>query len=347
VALAAPAAAQAATKAVFMGTPPASSKKFQPTGADTNDFFPNGIAIHVGDSVKFVPAGFHTVDLIAKGGQPAPLFAPFNGQKVSGANDAAGQPFWFNGQDQIFFSAPLFANNFGKTLTFNGTKEVESGAPIQNKPKPMTVKFKKTGSFTYYCNIHPGMKGKVTVKAKTAKVPTAKADAKVVTTQVAAALKIAKGLANATVPANTVDVGSAGPHGVEYYGFVPGSLTVPVGTTVNFRMTTGSYEEHTATTGPGNPDQDPNSYLGQIAASFQGPPPFSPLGIYPSEPSGGAAANLTPTFHGNGFWSTGALDASNSTPTLPASNSVKFAAPGTYEFYCMIHPFMHGTIKVQ
>jgi plastocyanin len=191
------------------------------------------------------------------------------------------------------------------------------------------------------------MKGKVTVKAKRAKVPTAKADAKVVKTQLAAAIKLAKGLANKTVPANTVNVGSAGPQGVEYYGFVPGSITVPVGTTVNFRMSSGSYEEHTATTGPGDPENDPNSYLGTLTASFQGQGPFSALAVYPSEPSGSAAATLTPTLHGNGFWNSGLLDTSNATPTLPTSNSVKFGAAGTYEFYCLIHPFMHGTVKVQ
>jgi len=26
--------------------------------------------------------------------------------------------------------------------------------------------------------------------------------------------------------------------------------------------------------------------------------------------------------------------------------TVTFAAPGTYQFFCMIHPFMHGTVTV-
>ena len=30
----------------------------------------------------------------------------------------------------------------------------------------MTVKFTKSGTFTYYCDIHPGMKGTVKVLAK-------------------------------------------------------------------------------------------------------------------------------------------------------------------------------------
>jgi plastocyanin len=344
LALAAPAAAQAATKVVDMGTPPSAEKAFQQTGADVNDFFPHGISVHVGDSIKFVPVGFHTVDLAPKGGLPLSLFSPSG--KISGENDAAGAPFWFNGQDQFGFTPALLTSNFGKKLSYNGSKRVDSGAPLANKLKPMTVKFKKTGSFTYYCDIHPGMKGKVTVKAKKAKVPSKKDDAKVAKAQVKATLRIAQSLQKKTTPANTVDVGEAGPHGVEYYGFLPGTITVPVGTTIQFRMTKGSYEAHTATTGPGDPENDPNSYLGHLAATFQGPGPFLGQGTYPSETPGGAAATLTPTFHGNGFWSSGVLDTSNATP-LPASGSVKFGAKGDYQFYCLIHPFMHGTVKVQ
>ena len=40
------------------------------------------------------------------------------------------------------------------------------------------------------------------------------------------------------------------------------------------------------------------------------------------------------------------LDTDSKSP-LPASNSVTFTAPGTYQFYCLIHPFMHGTVIVQ
>jgi len=344
MALAVPGAASAATKVVNMGVPPASQKAFQPTGSDVNDFFPHGTTVHVGDSIKFAPVGFHTVDLAPKGGLPLSLFSPVG--KVSNENDAAGKPFWFNGQDQFGFSPALLSSTFGKKLTYNGRKRVDSGLPLANKPKPLTVKFKKSGTFTYYCDIHPGMKGKVTVKPAKAKVPSKKADAKVVKAQVKAALRIAQGLQKKTTPANTVDVGEAGPHGVEYYGFLPGTVTVPVGTTLQFRMTKGSYEDHTATTGPGDPENDPNSYLGQVAGTFQGPGPFLGQATYPSEQPGGAAATLTPTLHGNGFWNSGVLDTSNATP-LPASGSVKFGAKGDYQFYCLIHPFMHGTVKVQ
>ena len=50
--------------------------------------------------------------------------------------------------------------------------------------------------------------------------------------------------------------------------------------------------------------------------------------------------------HGNGFWNSGVLDADSATP-LPESSSVKFDTPGTYKYYCLIHPFMVGTVTVQ
>ena len=89
-----------------------------------------------------------------------PLISP-TGQKVSGVNDAADQPFWFNGQDQVGFTPVLAAGTFGKKLSFNGSKRIISGLPLGDKLKPITVTFKKTGKFTYYCNIHAGMKGTV------------------------------------------------------------------------------------------------------------------------------------------------------------------------------------------
>ena len=73
---------------------------------------------------------------------------------------------------------------YGKKATYTGAKRVESGAPLSQKPKPFTVKFTKAGTFTYYCNIHSGMKGTVKVVSKSHSVPSAKADAKTLKTQV-------------------------------------------------------------------------------------------------------------------------------------------------------------------
>ena len=345
VLLALPGAAQAATKTVNMGIPPKSGKAFQPLGVDVNDFFPHGVTIHKGDKIKFLPVGFHSFDFPARGGDMLPLITP-TGQKIAGENDAGGAPFWFNGQDQVSFNPALVTGaTFGKKVSYNGGKRVISGLPLGPDLKPITVTFKKKGKFTYFCNIHAGMKGVVTVKGKGSKVPSAKADRKALKRQVATAVKTSKGLSKTTAPANTVNVGAAGKHGEELFAFVPDTLTVPVGTTVTFRMHPASYDIHTATAGPGNPESEPDSYLGQLAKKFADEPIPPGQAVYRSEPPA-TLATLTPALHGNGFWNSGLMDTSKKSP-IGASDSVKFGAPGSYDFYCLVHPFMHAKITVQ
>jgi plastocyanin len=337
-----PAGASAATRVVSMGVPGANQKAFGKYGADANEFFPTGTTIHVGDSVRFVPLGFHDVNLPKKGGGANELFIP-TGQKVAGAVDAAGVPFWFNGLDQFGFNPVLGVNGFGKKLTYTGGKAVISGLPLAAKPKPMTVNFTKAGLYTYFCDVHPGMKGSVRVAAKSKSVPSARAHNSKAKTQVARDLAVAKTLSKKTAPAGTVDLGEAGKHGVEIFAMVPASRTVPVGTTLTFRMTTGSREVHTATFGPGNID-DANSFIGKIAASIQSPVP-DPAALYPSNPPPAAAA-FGPTTHGNGFWNSGFLDVFSATPS-PVASAVTFTTAGTYTYYCLVHPFMKGTVVVQ
>ena len=272
-----------------------------------------------------------------------PLISP-TGQKVADSNDAAGQPFWFNGQDQLGFTPSLAQGKFGKKLTHNGSKRIASGLPLAEKLKPIVVTFKKTGKFTYYCNIHAGMKGTVSVKSKGTDVPSAKADKKALKRQVDRSLKTAKQLPKTTAPANVVNVGAAGKHGEELFAFVPSAVTVPVGTTLTFRMHPASYDVHTATAGPGNPESEPNSYLGQIAATFQGAV-FDPRATYRSEPPA-TKGTLTPTLHGNGFWNSGVMDTAKGSP-LAGADQVMFGAAGKYDFYCLIHPFMKATVTVQ
>jgi plastocyanin len=274
------------------------------------------------------------------------------GAPIQGSNDAAGTPFWFNGLPNFAFNADLQDQSagLGRHLTYTGAKRIVSHIPLNianpfGTLKPMVVKFPKAGRYTYYCDLHPGMKGTVTVLEKGKPVPTAAQDKRALKAQFAAALKVAKTLKHAKVPANTVYIGYAGDHGkVEYFNLLPNTLTVRVGTTVTFAMSPGSFETHTATTGPGDYLTDPTSYIGAIADSFN-LSQFDPRGVYPSEPLG-SIGRLTPTLHGNGFWNSGALD--TFAKTLPQSSAqVTFAAAGTYKFACMVHPVMRGTVIVQ
>jgi plastocyanin len=342
VALALPAAAGAATKTVTMGATPKQAKVLQrQLSSDANQFFRSTVTIRAGDAVRFIPFGFHNVDFPERGGDRQPLAVP--GAAASGQLDAAGVPFWFNGQPTLGLNPVLLQSNFGKTLRYTGEKAVNSGLPLADRPKPMKVRFPRRGTFNYFCDVHPGMKGKVRVKRRNAAIPSKRADTRAVARQVAKAVKAAKRLRNTDAPDNTVLLGAANRSGVEFLGMLPETLTVPVGTTVDFRMSAPSFEAHTATFGPGDPLKDPNSYLGQLAASF-GSPSFDPRATYPSEPPG-TTASYNATLHGNGFWNTGMLDAAPS--PLPASGQVTFGQAGSFTFICLIHPFMKGTVIVQ
>jgi plastocyanin len=344
--LAVPASASAATKVVDMGPPPNVAKsivkQFRDASADVNAFFPSTTTVHVGDSVRFVPLGFHDLNLPKKGGTVIPIFTPQG--TVTGAVDPAGAAYWFNGQPVLGFNLPTLAPvGWGKKFTYNGSKGVQSGLPLIDKPKPVTVKFTKSGSYTYYCDVHPGMKGTVRVRAKSSRVPSARAHAKLVKDQVDRALTTLKKSQKVKPPASTVYLGVAGKGGVERLVMSPATATVPVGTTLTFRMSPNTREDHTATFGPGN-IEDPNSFIGKIAKSFESPA-IDQSGLYPTEPPG-TVGTLTTTLHGNGYWNSGVLDGSGATP-LPPASQVRFGAPGTYTFYCLIHPFMKGTVTVQ
>ena len=122
--LALPATAAAATTTVYAGTPPGINKlvvKLHATAIaadkpDINAFFNQHATVHVGDKVSFLLRGFHTIDLPKKGGGDLPLIVP-SGGLVSGVNDAAGNPFWFNGKvPNVGFNPALFKRLRGQGL---------------------------------------------------------------------------------------------------------------------------------------------------------------------------------------------------------------------------------------
>jgi plastocyanin len=342
-ALAIPAVATAHTKVVFAGQPPLTGKiaaKIVPKGfgarfnPDFNAFLLNRVTINAGDTVSFRIEGFHTIDLPAKGGQPLGLLLP--GAAVTGINDAAGNPFWFNGKvPSLGINPALFAPS--GSHKFDGSAATDSGLPLGNgKPKPFNVQFTKPGTYKFFCNVHAGMFGVVVVKPRGAKIPTAKQDAATLVRQVTSDVNTAKAISKPKLPKNTVSVGSSGPGGVELFTMFPNRMTVKPGTTVTFMMSRDSREDHTASFGP-------QPYLNTLANQFAGPV-FPPAGAYPSDPV--QPLVLSPTSHGNGFANTGVMDRVSASP-LPPSGRITFTTAGTYHYQCLIHVFMRGTIVVK
>lgn len=334
-----PAAAVAKTRTVYAGPPPATNKiaaklvpkSFSKLNPDINAFFNQRTTINVGDSVSFHINGFHTVDLPGHANSDLPFIIP--GATASGVNDAAGNPFWFNGKvPTLGINPQLFARSAGHT--YNGSTRIDSGIASS---KPLNVKFTKPGTYKFFCDVHPGMVGYVVVKPKGKPVPTAKQAAAVQTAEVTSDIKAARKLLKVKQPADTVSLGESTRSGVELYAMFPASLTVNPGTTVTFTMSRFSRETHTAAFGP-------IPYLTPLAKSFQGGQ-FAPAGTYPSDPT--QPLTLTPSSHGNGFVNTGVLDRDPATKQIGPSSRIDFTTPGTYHFVCLIHPFMQGTIVVK
>jgi plastocyanin len=345
--LSVPAVAGAATKNVVAGPPIKKAPAGVPKDGDVNAFFPTGVKVHVGDKVKFTIAGFHAVNFVKKG-DPAPgLTEPFPGGSVSGAKDAAGQDFWFNGQAQLILN-PTLVSGTKSPATYDGTKAVASGAPLgAGAPKPWLVRFSKAGSYTFYCPIHPGMEGKVTVVAKNKRIPSAKADAARAKTQLASALTSLKKLDKKAAPTGDVVVAGPDSKADTLFRYTPAKKTVKAGTTLTLTMTQGTRETHTFTF-----SKDTNE-LETLAKNFiaplpgtgtNGPPALglAAAAVYPSEPKDLVEDGAV---HGTGFVNTGALDGSSQTP-LPLSAKVTFTAPGTYHYICLIHPEMKGEVDV-
>jgi plastocyanin len=252
---------------------------------------------------------------------------------ANGFKDARGNPFWFNGKLPLLGLNPqLFSRS--TTHSYTGTKRLDSGLLSS---KPFNVVFTKPGTYKFFCDVHPGMVGYVTVRPTGVQIPSLRQDVKALLAQETKDIKATKQAAKAKPPTRTIILGESAPGGVELDALFPTSLTVKAGTVVTFRMSAHSRETHTATFGP-------TAYLSPIASSLQARI-FSPLGTYPSDPF--RPLTLTPTSHGNGLLNTGLLDNDPATKQIRSSSKIDFTTPGTYHFVCVIHPFMRGTIVVK
>jgi plastocyanin len=343
VSLALPAAAGAATKTVQVGPPGPQQKAFQDAFGDGNAFFRRVITIHKNDSVRWQLNGFHTVTFVPAG-EPLPgLLVPDASNLVTGLNDAANNPFWFNGQPTVGFNLQAALPQGGKTL--NPTAIENSGLPLApGAPPPYKLKFKKKGTFSYVCLVHPGMAGKVKVVGAARTIPSARKDKRAAAREVKATLervqRLTTGLGTEDLD-KTIQAGNDRLSGATVYRFFPPNPTYKVGDTVTLRMSPNSTEAHTLTFGPTN---GKDAYNDVLAASFEGPAPDA-RAIYPSEPPPAGIPSYNGANHGNGFFNSGALDDDAASP-LPTSTKVTFTGPGTFSLICLIHPFMTNTVTV-
>ena len=327
--------ATAATKTVYAGP----NARLTPKDLVVNDFFRRAVTIHQGDSVRWQFRGFHNVVIPRRGQRPPAFIAPNASAPYAGVNDEGGQPFWFNGQPRLELGATTLNKQGGSS--YDGSALTASGIAL-GEPKPYTVRFTRRGSFTYYCTIHPGMRGTVRVVARGQRIPSAAQDRRAAAAQLARAKRTARRLARPDIPARTISGGSDRGT-VNYLRFFPRRLTIDAGQTVRFTVPS-KQEPHTLSVGP-------KAYLENLGENALAPPAGSPppplvadgRAFFPSDPPPTLPA-FDGTNHGNGFISTGALGGGQE----QTRSSIRFTKAGTYDFFCLIHPEeMQGQITVR
>jgi plastocyanin len=328
--------ASAATKTVYAGP----NARLSPKDLVVNDFFRRAVTIRQGDSVRYVFRGFHNVVLPRRGQRPGGLIEPDPSAPYTGVVDAAGQPFWFNGQPRLQIGATTILPQGGRT--HDGTRLTSSGIAL-GEPRPYTVRFPRRGSYTFFCTIHPGMKGTVRVLRRGARIPSVAQDKRAAAAQLARAQRTARRLARQEIPARTISGGSDR-GAVNYLRFFPRRLTVDAGQTVRFTVPS-KQEPHTLSVGP-------RAFLEDLGENAFVPPPGGPppplvadgRAFLPSDPPP-TLPDFDGANHGNGFISTGALGGGAAEQT---SSTIRFTRAGTYDFICLIHPEeMKGQITVR
>jgi plastocyanin len=350
-----PALAPARTKTIEAGPfGRAAQRDFQAAQADANAFFRRTVTIREGDRVRWRVNGFHNILFPARGDDPPALVTADPARPVTGINDAAGAPFWFNGQPSLAFD-PLVAFPQGNR-SYDGRSLRASGLPLEDgPPEPYTLRFTRRGTYNYYCDVHAGMRGTVRVLGSRGRVPTNAQDKRAARRELQARLRAAERLTDGAGTQglqNTVQAGNDDRQGTAVFKFFPAESSYRVGETVTLQMPRRTGEVHTFTFGPSN---GRNQYVDQIAQAFitpipdpgGGPPTIGldPRAAYPSENPATGVPSITSTMHSNGYYNTGILDGDPASP-VPGRTQVRFGAPGNYSFICLIHPFMQATIEV-
>lgn len=308
---------------------------FDRTGTEYNALYPGTVTVSKGDKVTFTIVGFHTVTIPTKGAKLPGFIAP-SATINAPRNDPGGAPYWWGGTTPLIqLNGAVFGPSGGKVV--NGRKTVSSGILNGDAPK-FTVTFSKVGTYQIHCLIHPNMRGTVRVVPSSGDTA-AKRAARAAKEKAAQAATVAKAVKKAAKAAGPVVAISPGNKKAQSFSFQPANRKVAPGSTVTFTMSGGN-EVHTVTFGP-------KAFVNQVSkTTFQGQGvDLDPEGFYPSDPPPAGVPSLTPTTHGNGFLNSGVL-ADKGVAPAPRSFKVTFPVAGTYQYICLIHPEMHGTITV-
>jgi plastocyanin len=298
-----------------------------PGGYDMNAYFPKALTVTQGDSVNFAFAGFHTVTFPA--GQPLDALAPFVPQADG---SLAGGPG--------LFPYPPGPPAMGP-VAYDGSAPISSGVP-QGEDDVFSLTFTRPGVYDYLCLIHPGQVGMVTVLPAGSRSPETPDQARargtaefqmvlgVIKGTVEGPPGVVSGRATAAGGAQVAGVaaGVSNAAGATVLRFLPESTTVKRGDVVVWTLA-DPFEIHTVTFTSG---ATPPEFT-QIMPNPAGPPSIT-VPANAASPVGGTV------YTGQGYVNSGVLN-------IGSSFALTFdAPPGTYEYLCLVHPDMKGTVTV-
>jgi plastocyanin len=282
-------------------------------------FLPQNLQIHRGDTVQWVNTIFHNIHF-EEALSPLVIEAEVEGQTRVIANPAA-----------------FFATVESGAVYQGG--DVNSGMGFLANP-PLTsfslVMDVEPGSYSYFCNLHPGMAGVITVVDNATAVPSPAEVLAAASTELAmidgAATEAAFGRAMQprTVDAEgTLAVDAGLQEGfAAALEFFPSTAVIEPGQSVTWTVPGDSMEPHTVTW----PPIPPGSEFEIIEQA--GGPPIMAIGEagFPSMESGAAV---------------GADGAFNSGIMFPGQTyTLTFTEPGVYNYVCFLHPGMQGAVVV-
>jgi plastocyanin len=282
------------------------------------EFAPVNIAINAGDTVTWSLDSTEFHDVVFTGGGKPPDFV---------------EP----GPDGVFINPLAALPQGGSTYDGGGL----AGSGLLNKGETYSLTFPNPGTYTYYCAIHAGMVGSIQVGASGQAADTQAAiDAR-------RAAQINEDIATRGVPTIMTNLGELPTEGatvgvvagaqvgqIDVQRFFPPRVVVHPGDAVTWIWKTQD-TPHTVTFLNGQPA--PEVVLPQPQAN--GPPrlQLNPTVLAP----GGDPTD----FGGGTFLNSGFLQPmpGQATPTF----TVHFTAPGTYDYVCVLHEGMTGTVVVQ
>jgi plastocyanin len=311
-----------------------------PKGATLNQFFPGRLQVNAGDKVTFKTLAFHTISYLGGKLQGQPPFIP-DPQKAlyQGITASDGAEFYFNGLMKFAYNGTVFAPVGPPTVSGKTPTNNLVFSPNGKRPGAVSFTFPKVGQYAVICQIHPGMKIVVEVKAKGAEVQTPQDVKGVQKVETDAAWAKAKALANPKIPANTVYMGVGAR--TTLLDFKPDVLRVKAGTTVNF-VNKAPSEVHNVAFGPLKYMEQFSKQTDLFPMGPKAPNQVTPVFLYGTDP---APYSYDGTNHGNGFFVTPLRDGVPG--GLPNAFRVTFPTPGKYHYICFLHgPDMAADIVV-